>query len=60
MNIASLVNPPKATVPAARGLELLRVQASILAHATVGAVKDGVLAFRSMRSVLTQGVLAPE
>jgi hypothetical protein len=60
VNIASLVNPPKATVPASRGVALLRVQAVILAHATVGAVKDGLLAFRSMRSVLTQGVLASE
>lgn len=60
MNIASLVNPPKATVPASRGLELLRVRTVILAHAAVGAVKDGVLAFRSMRSLLTQGVLASE
>jgi hypothetical protein len=60
VNIASLVNPPKATVPASRGVELLRIQATLLAHATVGAVKDGLLAFRAMRSVLTQGILASE
>lgn len=58
MNIASLVNSPKALrAPASRGLQLLRIQATVLVHGSVCAVKDSVLAFRQMHSVLTRGVL---
>ncbi|XXF76839.1 hypothetical protein P2318_27840 [Myxococcaceae bacterium GXIMD 01537] len=59
MNLASLVNPSKTSAhrPAPQGLALLRVQATVLAHGLLGAARDGVHAFRAMRSVLTQGVL---
>lgn len=57
MNIASLMNPPKARVTPAREprLRLVRVQATVLAQGAWSAMKDGVHAFRHMRDVLTGG-----
>jgi hypothetical protein len=57
MNIASLMNPPKARptpAPTPR-LRLVRVQATVLAQGAVSAMKDGVKAFLHMRDVLTGG-----
>ncbi|MFP2963886.1 hypothetical protein ACLEPN_40765 [Myxococcus sp. 1LA] len=57
MNIASLIRPATAPLPlpAPRRLRLVRVQATVLAQGTVGAMKDGVKAFRHMCDVLTGG-----
>jgi hypothetical protein len=57
MNIASLMNPPKARDAKAREprLRLVRVQASVLAQGAWSAMKDGAHAFRHMRDVLTGG-----
>lgn len=57
MNIASLIRPLTAShlVPAPRRLRLVRVQATVLARGAVGAVTDGVKAFRHMCDVLTGG-----
>jgi len=57
MNIASLIRPMTAShpVPTPRRLRLVRVQATVLAQGAVGAMKDGVKAFRHMCDVLTGG-----
>ncbi|WP_426754475.1 hypothetical protein [Myxococcus sp. Y35] len=55
MNIASLIRPPAARplAPAPRRLQLVRVQATVFVQGTMGAMKDGVKAFRHMCDVLT-------
>ena len=57
MNIASLMNPPKAraTPASTPRLKLVRVQATVLVQGAVSAMKDSVQAFRHMRDVLTGG-----
>lgn len=55
MNIASLLNTPQSRTPAPRRLQVVRVQALVLAQGAVESVKDGVKAFRHMRDVLTGG-----
>jgi hypothetical protein len=55
MNVASLMNPPKArgTSKAEPRLRLVRVQATVLAQGAWSAMKDSVKAFRHMHDVLT-------
>ncbi|GHG65779.1 hypothetical protein [Comamonas sp. JC664] len=55
MNLASLIRPQAARpqVPAPRRLRLMRVQATVFVQGSVGAMKDGVKAFRYMCDVLT-------
>ncbi|QDF07428.1 hypothetical protein [Myxococcus xanthus] len=56
MNITSLIRPSTSPhMPAPRRLRLVRVQATVLAQGAVGAMKDGVKAFRHMCDVLTGG-----
>lgn len=58
MNIASLIRPatsPHTPAPRRLRLRLVRVQATVLAQGAVGAMKDGVKAFRHMCDVLTGG-----
>ena len=55
MNIVSLIRPLAARPlsPTPRRLRLMRVQATVLVQGSVGAMKDGVKAFRHMCDVLT-------
>ncbi|WP_434347727.1 hypothetical protein ACN6A1_06860 [Myxococcus virescens] len=56
MNLASLIHPATSPhTPAPRRLQLVRVQATVLAQGAVGAMKDGVKAFRHMCDILTGG-----
>lgn len=59
MNVASLLNPPRTDGPSPSALGLLRVEASVLAHALIGSARENaresVLAFRFMRGLLLDG-----
>lgn len=55
MNVASLLQTPRTDAPRTGTLELLRIEASVLAQAFLGSARDSVLAFRSMRGLLLHG-----
>jgi hypothetical protein len=59
MNVASLLKPPRTDGPMPSTLKVLRVEASVLAQALLGSAREsareGVLAFRFMRSLLLNG-----
>ncbi|PTL83942.1 hypothetical protein [Vitiosangium sp. GDMCC 1.1324] len=55
MNVASLVKPPRTDAPKTGTLKLLRVEASVLAQALASSIRENVLAFRFMRTLLLRG-----